>query len=316
MNYLTQVSVVMSVYNGAQYLSESIESILSQEGVDFEFIIVNDGSTDKSLEILRDYSNKDNRIKVIHQENRGLTKALIKGCSEAKGQYIARQDVGDISVPDRLFLQKKILDADSQIVFVSCWTDFVGPEKEFLYTSQGSGEAVKPVNIISLDEKYGSIDGPTHHGSVMFRKKAYITTGGYRTEFYYGQDWDLWYRLAEIGKFQMMEKVLYKARITPNGISFQKKLVQNKFAKLSYVALLERLQGRSDKDKLDKAQKIINEKRCEKYSCNAADGFYFIGEALRRNNNENSKYYLKKAFKTNPFMFKVWVRLLQLQLKK
>ena len=81
------ISVVMSVYNGAKYLRESIESILSQEGVDFEFIIVNDGSTDNSKNILVEYAARDNRIRIIEQENKGLTCALIRGCKEANGKY-------------------------------------------------------------------------------------------------------------------------------------------------------------------------------------------------------------------------------------
>ena len=90
------VSVIMSVYNGANHLVKSVESILVQEGVDFEFIIVNDGSTDESGEILEAFARRDNRIRVIEQENTGLTKALIRGCKEARGKYIARQDVDDV----------------------------------------------------------------------------------------------------------------------------------------------------------------------------------------------------------------------------
>ena len=83
-----KISVVMSVYNGEQYLRESVDSILNQTFNDFEFIIINDGSTDKTQEILEEYSAKDNRIVLIHQENVGLTKSLNKGISIAKGKYI------------------------------------------------------------------------------------------------------------------------------------------------------------------------------------------------------------------------------------
>src|SRR4029079_15350055 len=100
------VSVVMSVYNGAETLHETMESILSQERVAIEFIIINDGSTDGSDDILSQYARKDPRVRVIHQKNKGLTCALIRGCEEAKGEYIARQDVGDVSMPDRLRRQK------------------------------------------------------------------------------------------------------------------------------------------------------------------------------------------------------------------
>ena len=99
------ISVVMSVYNGADTLRDTVESVLSQEGVDFEFIIVNDGSSDASASILDDLAAADARIRLLHQANQGLTKALINGCALARGQYIARQDVGDYSLENRLLRQ-------------------------------------------------------------------------------------------------------------------------------------------------------------------------------------------------------------------
>ncbi len=103
------VSVVMSAYNGSRDLAKSVDSILCQEGVNFEFIIVNDGSTDESPRLLEQYAAKDARVRVIHQENRGLTKALIRGCAEARGEFIARQDVGDLSLPGRLANELKLI---------------------------------------------------------------------------------------------------------------------------------------------------------------------------------------------------------------
>ena len=107
------VSVVMSVYNGAKYLRESVESVLSQEGVAFEFIIVNDGSTDDSGIILAEYAARDDRIRIIEQENTGLTRALIRGCDEAQGKYIARQDADDISMPNRLLQLQNLISSKS-----------------------------------------------------------------------------------------------------------------------------------------------------------------------------------------------------------
>src|SRR5439155_4002224 len=134
MNTHPEVSVVMSVYNGASHLVATLDSILSQEGVEFEFIVVNDGSTDKSGQILDDYAQRDSRLRVIHQENTGLTRALIRGCDAARGEFIARQDAGDLSLPGRLVRQRVILDAEPAVVIVSCATRFLGPSEEELYT--------------------------------------------------------------------------------------------------------------------------------------------------------------------------------------
>src|SRR5262245_31636274 len=104
-----EVSVVMSVYNGASHLAATIDSILSQEEVELEFIVVNDGSTDGSGDILDRYALQDGRVRVTHQGRAGLTRALIAGCEIAKGKFIARQDAGDFSFPSRLKSQAAVL---------------------------------------------------------------------------------------------------------------------------------------------------------------------------------------------------------------
>lgn len=308
-NHTPDISVVMSVYNGSPYLRESIDSILAQEGVDIEFIIVNDGSIDESGKILDEYANCDSRVKVTHQENKGLTQALIKGCAEAKGEYIARQDVGDISLPHRLRLQKAALDADNTLSFVSCWTEYCGPEWEFLYLAKGSGIA-SPAYIIALGEKHGVSDGPTHHGSVMFRKDYYIKVGGYRQQFYFGQDWDLWYRLAECGKFQMIPQLLYRAKVTPGSISGSYKKMQDAIAKLSLATLHRRLNGVSEEDALRKASAIRPGRGNKEKSWTRAAWLYFIGACLRKQGNPKASSYFSQAFWTFPLHLKSAIRLI------
>ena len=151
-----EVSVVMSVYNGASDLAVTMDSILSQEGVEFEFIVVNDGSSDKTGQILNDYAQRDSRVRIIHQENTGLTRALIRGCDAARGEFIARQDAGDVSLPSRLKSQASLLRDHPDCVLVSCWTDMVGPEGEFLYTRRGTGAASSPVSILSSRGRSGA----------------------------------------------------------------------------------------------------------------------------------------------------------------
>src|SRR5882672_1702517 len=96
------VSVVTSTYNGASYLENSLQSVLDQTGVQFELIVVDDGSTDGSAEILARLAGKDSRLRLLRQKNQGLTRALIRGCAEARGTYIARHDSDDLSLPGRL----------------------------------------------------------------------------------------------------------------------------------------------------------------------------------------------------------------------
>ncbi|MDD4353774.1 MAG: glycosyltransferase family A protein, partial [Candidatus Nanoarchaeia archaeon] len=114
-----RISVIMSAYNTERYIAEAIESILNQTFKDFEFIIIDDGSTDDSLKIIKRYVKKDRRIKLIHnKKNIGLTKSLNKGLKIAKGQYIARMDADDISLPQRFQIQYDFLEKNKDIFLI------------------------------------------------------------------------------------------------------------------------------------------------------------------------------------------------------
>jgi glycosyltransferase involved in cell wall biosynthesis len=303
------VSVVMSVYNGASHLVATMASVLSQEGVKFEFIVVNDGSSDKTGQTLDDYARRNNRVRIIHQENTGLTRALIRGCNVARGEFIARQDAGDISLPGRLKKQATLLRDREDCVFVSCWTDLVGPKGEFLYTARGTGLASRPINILSPRVKWGVVDGPTHHSSVMFRAKQYALCGGYRPQFYYGQDWDLWYRLACLGTFYMLPESLCVCRLTLGSISGQRKKEQEKFAKLSRNAMLARQKGMSDEFVIEQARQIRSfmNKKISRHD-KAAEN-YFIGKCLLDNRNKAAIGYLVSAIKEDPLHLRAWISL-------
>lgn len=123
----TVISVVMSVYNAEKYLDEALQSILNQN---FEFIIINDGSTDKSLEIIEKYKYQDTRIVLISRENRGLIASLNEGIELAKGKYIARMDADDISLPNRFEEQLKIMENDKEIVVCGSWINVFGENRK------------------------------------------------------------------------------------------------------------------------------------------------------------------------------------------
>ncbi len=303
------LSVVMGVYNSANTLAVTLDSILSQTYGDFECIVVDDGSTDDTPRILAGYASRDPRLRIIAQPNAGLTRALIAGCAAARGTYIARHDAGDLSDPRRFAMQIRALDTDAELAFVSCWTQYAGPDLEPLYTARGAGPAVKPIRIVDLGREHGVTDGPTHHGSVIFRRDAYERAGGYRPQFYYGQDGDLWYRLAAEGTFQIVPEVLYTARVTPDAISTSSRASQERAAKLSRLALLARSRGESEAPILEEAARV--EPAHGRSRRARADGLYFIGEALRRNADPRARGYLRGSIAVWPFSIRSWVRYLQ-----
>jgi glycosyltransferase involved in cell wall biosynthesis len=302
-----EISVVMSVYKGAEHLRESVESILSQEGVDLEFIIINDGSTDDSGSILDEYAERDNRVRVIHQENKGLTNALIWGCAEARGKYIARQDAGDISLPRRLQKQLLCMKSHGNAALVSCGTRFVGPRGEHLYDS-GQNPAEATDRLLTLDLK--TIRGPSHHGSTFFSRDLYGQVGGYRPSFYFAQDLDLWLRLVEHGKYFVIPDVLYEASITVESISGLNREDQIQLAKIILEGARLRRRGMSDVPALEKATAIKPSAGRSPSRLGRAKALYFIGMCLRMRNNVEAKIYFREAVNIFPLHFKSLIRLL------
>jgi hypothetical protein len=307
---MAKISVVMSVHNGAATLAGTVESILGQTEPDFELIVIDDASTDGSLAILTAYADRDGRVRVFHnEENLGLTRSLIAGCAAARGKYIARHDAGDISLPTRFAREAALLDATSDLTFTACWTERVGPELEHLYLSKGTGRAQEPTHVLDGMAAEPMLDGPSHHGCVMFRRDAYERAGGYRAQFYYGQDWDLWYRLAALGKYQTVPEALYRASVIPESISVEARRTQDELAALSLAAMRARASSQPEEPLLERAASVARVRRPGWR--NRADGFYFIGEVLRRNGDPRARRYLRAAIAASPLTLKAWVRWLQ-----
>jgi glycosyltransferase involved in cell wall biosynthesis len=305
------ISIVMSVFNNADTLTDTLDSILSQEGVDLELIAIDDGSTDGSGNILDEAAARDSRMKVVHKRNEGLTRALAEGCAMAQGEYIARIDSGDIMLADRLSRQKDVLDRHSEVSFVSCWTEYCGPEWEPLYTYNGRGTVENGRNVLPDCPEENLKDVPSHHGSVMFRHDAYEAVGGYRWQFYYAQDWDLWYRLAEQGHLAIVPEVLYRARVFSSSLSAMNMDRQSLIVKQALLAFWCRQRGEPEAECLERAAVIRpagghSEKRRDQ-----GGGSHFIGELLRKNGDVRCRRYFLKALHANLFRFNTWIRLLQ-----
>ena len=205
------ISVVMSVYNSEKYLTKAIESILDQAFADFEFIIINDGSTDSSLSIIESYMAKDDRIVLISRENKGLPASLNEGIAIAKGKYIARMDADDIALRDRFKKQMKAL-TDHSVDLVFSHANLIDDKGEKIcriFTPD-----IKTVLRCLFRKNY------LIHPTVIMTKGALKKVGGYNESYKNGQDWDLWKRLKKAGaKFIITEEALLNYRYNFNGIT-------------------------------------------------------------------------------------------------
>lgn len=313
---MPELSIVMAVFNASQAVDATIESLLSQRGCTFELIVINDGSTDGTGKVLEMVAARDSRLVVVHQANAGLTHALRTGCLLARGNFIARSDAGDLSLPGRFEQQLAAFRRYPDLVFVSCATRYVEPGGATLFVQRGTGFAAQPQDIIDLQQEHGVLDGPSHHGAVMFRADAYHRVGGYRTEFYFGQDWDLWYRLGEQGGFQMIDEVLYQASIGVGDISTSNKPQQEQFAALSLQAARLRRAGKSEDAVLAQAALIRPSAARRSPRQKIARASYFLGECLRTNSNpKRAREYFKQTLRQEPWNVKAWIRLAQTVMK-
>ncbi len=142
----SKVTILMPVYNGEKYLKEALESILNQTFTNFEFLIINDASTDNSKNIINSFN--DHRIKLIeNKENLGLTKSLNKGISISQSEYIARMDADDISLPKRLGIQVKFMDKHPEIGAVGTWAKIIGDKNKKHIKTYSNFEKIKAVSF-------------------------------------------------------------------------------------------------------------------------------------------------------------------------
>ncbi len=216
---MPKISVLMSVYNSAAFLEEAVDSILSQTFSDFEFIIVNDGSTDESGDILANLAEKDKRIQLIeNEENIGLTRSLNKGLAQAKGEYIARMDADDISFPQRLEKQVAYLEKHAKVGLVGSQYDLCDADGKVT----ASGERL-PENNLSIQWRL-LFRNSFIHSSVMIRRRALeLVEDNYNVELPYAQDFELWSRVARISRVANLPEVYVYLREHDDRITVQKK---------------------------------------------------------------------------------------------
>jgi glycosyltransferase involved in cell wall biosynthesis len=235
-----RISVIMSVYNAGKYVKEAVESILGQTFSDLEFIIVDDGSTDGSGKVLSAF--RDPRIRLVHQENRGLITSLNAGVEMARGEYIARQDADDVSLPERLEKQVTFLDIHPEIAIVGTSvieTDEDGDLLKVYNSPEGDAEIKKAL----------SFDVPVCHASMMFRKSLIKDAGLYREKLRLVEDYDLLIRVGERSKLGNIREPLYKVRIRPGSVCSSNRFdLQRRYV---LVRKLSEERARTGKDSLD-----------------------------------------------------------------
>ncbi len=203
-----KVSVVVGAYNAQRFLAQTLDSLLAQTFSDFELIVVDDGSTDRTFAILKEYQARDARVRPLQIPHGGIVDAANAGLAAARSDLIARADADDLYLPDRLQKQFDFLTAHPEVVAVGSRMQVIEPF--------GS-----PLRITDHKLTHEEIEAEFLRGSgwalpqpaAMLRKSAALKAGGYRHDYPYSEDFDLFLRLAEVGRLANLPDVLVKYRL-------------------------------------------------------------------------------------------------------
>jgi glycosyltransferase involved in cell wall biosynthesis len=233
-NNVPLISVILPAYNAEKYIEAAVTSILLQTFRDFELIIIDDGSNDKTYEIVKNLANKDKRVYVLSRENRGLVSSLNEGIDLANAPLIARMDADDIALPERLYEQVNFLNNHSDIVCVGTAQIIIDEDGDELTCLSVPSE-----NSV-IQEKLLQGHCPLEHPSVMFRTEAVRALGAYRKDCEAAEDYDLWLRLGEIGKLANINKPLIKYRYLSSSISAANQSKQRESTKKACIEAWER----------------------------------------------------------------------------
>jgi glycosyltransferase involved in cell wall biosynthesis len=209
-----RVTVLTTVYNGARYLEETIASILAETFTDFEYVIVDDGSTDATSEILARAAARDARIVLLRNEtNRGIPASANRGLAIARGEYIARLDGDDLSLPGRLAREVAALDGDPAVVLVSMnYEAFTGDGLVL-----GRSHRDHPPAVVAYLLHFSNAIGG--HSQVMFRRSAVEAVGGYDESCPASLDYDLWSRLAQHGRIIVLPELGMRYRVHGESVT-------------------------------------------------------------------------------------------------
>lgn len=295
-----KISVLMSAYNSEKYVAEAIESILNQTFKDFEFIIVNDGSTDKTAEIIAQYAKSDKRIKFIdNKNNAGIVAALNQGLDFCNGEYVARMDSDDISLPERFAKQLKYMDGHPECGALGAWAEKFGPSVK---RNDGFRYRLK-LKLLDFIIYGDCVVNPT----AMVRRSILIDNNiKYEPEYKYAEDYAFWIEVSKIAEIHNLPEVLLKYRWHNNNVSVMHRKAQTECTeRIRRNVLKQLLDSKSDTEKLLRMTREVHERfwlfgilpivRRKQYSITKTK--YYLFEKLPIIREQDGKIYIFECIK-------------------
>lgn len=286
------ITVLMPAYNAEKYIGEAITSVLNQTFHDFELLIINDGSTDTTVQVINSFT--DPRIRLINQTNQGIAAALNIGLLNAKADLIARFDADDICMPERLMVQYDFLSDHPDYIIVGSDADFIDMNGNFVYTRSLPAHTNEEIQELTLDQC------PLIHSAVLFRKEPIMHAGGYNTNAYGFEDLLLWSKIIKQGKVCNLLQKLLQVRLNPGSISIDKKWHTKRFREIM-IGSIHR--GNTTEPEGKELLNILKKQNKPKIK----EGSYYslLGKKYLWDNHqpEKARINLKKAIRIHPGRF-------------
>jgi len=211
------LSVLMPVHDGGRFLDAAVESILAQDFRDFEFLVIDDGSTDDSLARLQAYAAADDRLRIRSRGNQGLVATLNELLAWARGEFVARMDADDVAEPGRFRLQVEHLRRHPDVACVGGLWHVIDDADRFLI------EFGHRLDDASIQRAALEGNSPICHPAATMRRSALVDVGGYRAESHPAEDLDLWLRLGEVGVLANLPDVVLRYRVHPASVSARRR---------------------------------------------------------------------------------------------
>lgn len=285
---MPEISVLMSAFNAEKYIEEAITSVLGQTFTDFEFIIINDGSTDNTEAIITKFS--DNRIKYYSQDNQGVSKSLNRGLKIACGKYIAKLDADDICYNERFKKQFEFMEENPSYVVCGSFTDVIDENGEFIYKFTTIPTINEDIQL-EMENRNCIV-----HSSSFYRRDYALLVGGYYEPIkHYFEDYMFFYNLIKKGKAYNFTESLIKYRVTPGSISSRDK---NK----KYETLVRNVIHRGHITEKEKVFLFSYRSKKAKKNVQLSNHYLALARLIliyQGNINKSMNFYYK-AFKNNP----------------
>ena len=280
----------MPAYNAAKYIHSAISSVLAQTYADFELLIVDDGSTDDTVAIIRTFS--DNRIRLIQKEHSGISPTLNRGLLEATGEYIARFDADDICLPLRLERQLAYLEQYPSCLIVGSEAEYMAENGDHLFHFRCIGYSHEQITAVIKKEC------PFIHSAVMYRKGPVLELGGYSALTGNFEDYLLWIQLSRYGEYHNLAEPLIRVRFNPDSVTIDEKWRGRRFRELKRKIIAQGFVTEAEGAELHEILRKQNVQRIKKASYYALCGKKYL---LNNHQPRKARTQLRTSMKYYPY---------------